>query len=100
MSYANVLTNFSGKFDTLSVTGAGYSGSATLAAGTVTVTVPGLPASAIVLLQPVSAAVGASNDALSVGAIANAGAANASFTIYSSDNTDVRVVKWLVVLTA
>lgn len=74
-----------------------WAGQTTLVAGTKTITVPFLPASAVILLSPISAAVGATNDALGVGAVANAGLVNASFTIYSSDAADVRDVKYVIV---
>jgi hypothetical protein len=98
MSYANTF----GVSSALAVNTSkfSYAGSATLVAGTVDVTVPFVPASAVVLLQPVGTAVGAGNDTLSVSAIADPGEATASFSIFSSDNTDVRVVKYVVLLTA
>lgn len=78
-----------------------YTGSATLAAGTIAVTVPGLPKSAVIVVSPVGAGVAEANaGALSVSAVANPGAANAAFTIYSTEAADVRVVNWAVFLQA
>jgi hypothetical protein len=76
----------------------GWAGSATLAAGTVSVTAPYLPANSTILLSPINTTTGASNDALSVGAVSNGGASNAAFAIYSSDTGDVRAVKWVALL--
>jgi hypothetical protein len=75
-----------------------WAGSTTLVAGTVSVTAPYLPANSTILLSPINDATGATNDALSVGAVSNAGASNAAFAIYSSDTGDVRVVKWVALL--
>jgi hypothetical protein len=72
-----------------------WAGQVTLAAGTAAVAIPFLPAGAVPVLSPVSAAVGASNDALAAGVITNPGAATAAFQIYSADNTDVRVVRYV-----
>ena len=75
-----------------------WAGSATLVAGTVAVTAPYLPANSTILLSPINTTTGATNDALSVGAVSNAGLVNAGFAIYSSDTGDVRAVKWVAIL--
>ena len=77
----------------------GWAGSATLAAGTVSVAAPFLPANSTILLCPINTAgVGSTNLAVAASAVSNGGASNASFTITSSANTDVRDVKWVAIL--
>jgi hypothetical protein len=69
--------------------------SAAMAAGSVAIVIPFLPTSAGVLATPIGAGAGV----LSTG-VANAGAANATLTITSSNGADVRQVAYLCFATA
>ena len=72
-------------------------GTATLAAGTVTVTLPFVGAVGdAVFLQ----GIGTTNAGFLSYAITNAAAANAAIVITSSNNSDARVVNWMLVSVA
>ena len=72
----------------------GWRGSATLVAGTVAVSVPFLPANALVFATAVGA-LGVANSADIGAVIANGGLATATITLSSFNAGDTRVVNWL-----
>lgn len=74
--------------------------SAAMVAGTVSVAIPFLPASAAVLLSAVGTGVAQANAGALSYQITTPGAAGATLVIYSTNNADTRAVSYLCVATA